>query len=96
MINKKFILNADDFGYDQYHNQAVLEGNINGFLTSASLIVNTDAYEGAINDVLPDCAKLSIGVHLNIFEGKPLTKCYKITNKNGYFNKNYIFYIIIL
>lgn len=93
MINKKFILNADDFGLDQYHNQAVLEGYINGFLTSASLITNTAGFEGAINDILPDCANLSVGVHLNIIEGKSLTKCQKITDNCGNFDKNYLYFL---
>lgn len=94
MINKKFILNADDFGLTQNHNQAVLEGYINGFLSSASLIVNTDAYESAINDILPDCSNLSVGIHLNIFEGKSLTSCPKFTDKQGFFNKGYLYFLI--
>lgn len=37
-MNKRlFILNADDFGLSEYHNKAVFEGYINGYLTSASL-----------------------------------------------------------
>ena len=94
MINKKFILNADDFGLTQYHNQAVLEGSINGYLTSASLITNTPAFESAVNDILPDCPNLSIGVHLNIIEGKSLTKCSKFTNNDGDFNKGYIYFLL--
>ena len=58
MINKKFILNADDFGLTQAHNQAVLEGYNNGFLTSASLCANGEAFESAVHDILPDCSNL--------------------------------------
>lgn len=94
MINKKFILNADDFGLDQYHNQAVLEGYINGFLTSASLITNTSSFDSAVNDILPDCANLSVGVHLNIVEGKSLTTCKIITDNCGNFNKGYLYFLI--
>ena len=94
MINKRFILNADDFGLTKYHNQAVLEGYVNGFLTSASLCVNTDAFEGAVNNILPDCPNLSVGVHLNIVEGKALTGCSKLTDSDGYFNKGYLYLLI--
>ncbi len=90
MINKKFILNADDFGLSQYHNQAVLEGYNNGFLTSASLCANTEAFDSAIHDILPDCPNLGIAAHLNIMEGKSITNCPLLTDNNGYFNSSYI------
>ncbi len=89
MINKKFILNADDFGLSQYHNQAVLEGYNNGFLTSASLCANTDAYESAVHNILPDCPELGIAAHLNIMEGKSLTDCFLLTDIYGKFCAGY-------
>lgn len=89
MINKKFILNADDFGLTQYHNQAVLEGYNNGFLTSASLCANGEAFESAVHDILPDCPNLGIAAHLNIMEGKALTDCPLLTDDNGIFNIGY-------
>ena len=89
MGNKNFILNADDFGLTQNHNQAVLEGYINGFLTSASLCANGEAYENAIHDILPDCPNLGIAAHLNIMEGKPLTDCSLLTDINRNFIGSY-------
>ncbi|MBQ8460247.1 ChbG/HpnK family deacetylase [bacterium] len=94
MINKKFILNADDFGLTQYHNQAVLEGYNNGFLTSASLCANGYAYENAVHDILPDCPNLGIAAHLNIMEGKSLTDCPLLTDTEGNFNKGYGYLIL--
>lgn len=93
MVKKKFILNADDFGLSQAHNQAVLEGYINGFLTSASLCANGAAYENAVHDILPDCPNLGIAAHLNIMEGKPLTHCPMLTNIDGDFNSGYLYLI---
>jgi predicted glycoside hydrolase/deacetylase ChbG (UPF0249 family) len=93
-MNKKFILNADDFGMSKYHNQAVLEGYVNGFLTSASLCANGEAYDNAVHDILPDCPELGLAVHLNIMEGKALTNCPLLTDENGYFNKSY-FYLLL-
>lgn len=89
MGSKKFILNADDFGLSPNHNQAVLEGYNNGFLTSASLCANGESFESAVHDILPDCPDLGLAVHLNIMEGKSLTNCPDLTDKNGYFNKGY-------
>ena len=90
----KFILNADDFGMSEYYNQAVLEGINNGILTSASLCANGESFEDAVNNIIPQCQNLSVGVHLNIIEGKSLTECPLLTDKNGYFNNGYISLIL--
>ena len=55
MGNKKFILNADDFGMSKAFNRAVLEGYHNGFLTSASLCANGKAFNAAVNEIIPEC-----------------------------------------
>ena len=89
MIIKRFILNADDFGLSTYHNRAVLEGYVNGFLTSASLCANGDAFDSAVHDIIPDCPNLGLAVHLNIMEGKSLTDCSMLTDDNRNFNISY-------
>lgn len=94
MVNKKFILNADDFGLTQHHNQAVLEGYNTGFLTSASLCANGLAFDSAVHDVLPDCPNLGIAAHLNIMEGKSLTDCPLLTDDDGNFNAGYGYLIL--
>ena len=89
-IMKKFILNADDFGMSDYYNQAVLAGYNFGVLKSASLCANGDAFEDAVNNIIPKCHNLSVGVHLNIIEGKSLTNASLLTDKNNFFNNGYI------
>ena len=91
---KQFILNADDFGLSKEFNNAVLEGYKNGFLKSASLCVNCDAFMDAVSNVLPQCPNLGVGVHLNIMEGKSLTNCNLLTDKNGFFNCTYLSLIL--
>ena len=93
-MKKNFILNADDFGMSEAFNKAVLEGNTQGILTSASICANGEAFESAINEILPQCPTLSLGVHLNIIEGKSLTECPLLTDKNGQFNNGYISMIL--
>lgn len=93
MSNKKFILNADDFGMSNAFNKAVLDGYNNGFLTSASLCANGEAFSSAMNEVLPECPNLGIGVHLNIIEGKSLlghSEVSLLTNPSGCFNNGYL------
>lgn len=86
----KFILNADDFGLDEHSNSAVLNCYKKGIIKSASLIVNTESFFKAA-DILSLCPDLSTGIHLNIFEGKPLSDCPKLT-KNGEFKKSFLFF----
>lgn len=90
MVNKKFILNADDFGMSKAHNRAVLNGYLNGFLSSASLCANGKAFNAAVNEIIPECPNLGIGIHLNIIEGRSLTKADMLTNKRGKFNNSFI------
>lgn len=89
-MSKKFILNADDFGMSKAHNRAVLEGYNNGFLTSASLCANGKAFNAAVNEIMPECPELGIGVHLNIIEGKALTKADMLANSKGKFNNGFL------
>lgn len=70
-------------------NRAVLDGYHNGFLTSASLCANGKAFNAAVNEIIPECPNLGIGVHLNIIEGRSLTKAPMLTNKRGKFNKGF-------
>ena len=90
MVNKYFILNADNFGQSKASNIAVLYGYHNGFLKSASLSANGSAFNAAVNEIIPECPKLGVGVHLNITNGKSLTKAKMLTNKKGIFNNNFL------
>ena len=57
---KKFILNADDFGMSDAFNEAVLKGYEAGLLTSASLCANGEAFQNAIENILPKCKNMVI------------------------------------
>ncbi len=94
MAEKKFILNADDFGMTNDFNRAVLYAYSHGFLKSASLCANGSAFENAVNEVLPECPDLGVGVHLNIIEGKSLTNCHLLTNDKKEFNNGYLSLIL--
>lgn len=80
MSNKKFILNADDFGMSNAFNKAVVDGYNLGFLTSASICANGEAFEAAVHEIIPECPNLSIGVHLNIIEGNSIQNNEKFNN----------------
>jgi predicted glycoside hydrolase/deacetylase ChbG (UPF0249 family) len=88
-MNRKFILNADDFGMSKAYNKAVSDGYNFGILKSASLCANGEAFEEAVNEIIPSCEYLSVGVHLNIIEGKSLTNVPLLTDDSGIFNNGY-------
>ena len=90
MKNKRFILNADDFGMSEACNTAVSEGYQAGILKSVSLVANGEAYEQAVKNVIPSCPDLGIGIHLNIIEGKALVPEQRtLIDQNGIFNNSY-------
>lgn len=64
-------------------NKAVLDGYNSGFLTSTSICANGPEFDAAVNEILPECPNLGIGVHLNIIENKSL-----ISGEN--FSNNYL------
>ena len=82
---KRLIVNADDFGLAESVNRGIMESHRDGILTSASLLTNGLAFEQAValSRQLPN---LSVGVHLNISEGTPLSPAGRIptlVNEHG-------------
>ena len=63
---KKIILNADDLGFSLGVNDAILKANTEGYLSHASLMANTAYFQHAIEEVIPKCSQLKVGVHVNL------------------------------
>lgn len=64
------IVHADDLGLSTSFNDGIRIAATRGFLTSTCIRVNGTAFEAAINDVIPACPNLGVGLHLNIVEGR--------------------------
>lgn len=93
MNNKKFILNADDFGLSNDINRAIVEGYNAEILHSTSLCANGESFYSAVNEIMPECPKLCVGVHLNIIEGNALNPhetLTELTDSEGNFNNSWI------
>jgi predicted glycoside hydrolase/deacetylase ChbG (UPF0249 family) len=73
-MNKKLVITADDFGISKETNEAILKSFQEGSLTSTCVMVNGEAFEHAMNEILTQCPEIGFGVHLNIIEGKSLQK----------------------
>jgi predicted glycoside hydrolase/deacetylase ChbG (UPF0249 family) len=71
MSRTRLIVNADDCGMSRGISDGILLGHYNGFLTSTSLMVNMPGSENALEQV-STAPRLSVGIHLNICQGKPI------------------------
>ena len=65
---RRLIVNADDFGRSDSINHAVVRAHHEGILTSASLMVNADACEGAV-ELARQNPNLGVGLHLALVCG---------------------------
>ena len=68
----RLIINADDFGISRGVNIGIVEAAKAGVVTAASLIVNLPDFADALDRTL-SCPALSLGLHLNLTVGRPLT-----------------------
>ncbi len=65
MLMRYLILNADDFGYSEEVNAAILRSHLEGVLTSASLMVGEPACEQAV-EIARQTPTLGVGLHLTV------------------------------
>jgi predicted glycoside hydrolase/deacetylase ChbG (UPF0249 family)/predicted nicotinamide N-methyase len=65
------IIEADDLGLTHAFNEGIRLAHQSGLLTSTCLRANGYAYDHAIKNILPDCPKMGVGVHLCLNEASP-------------------------
>jgi predicted glycoside hydrolase/deacetylase ChbG (UPF0249 family) len=70
-MDRRLIVNGDDFGMSQSTTDAIVLAHRYGFLTSASLMANMPAAEYAVCR-MAKLPHLGVGVHLNICGGRPI------------------------
>jgi chitin disaccharide deacetylase len=72
---KQLIVNADDLGADQPRNDGIFEAITAGSVTSCSILPNGPSLADALNRIRSlNLKNISWGIHLNLSEGKPLSK----------------------
>jgi len=89
---QKLIFNSDDFGLTLEGNLAIMEGHLNGVLTSTCIAANGEYYRHGIDEIMPQIPNIGRGIHLNAIEGKSLTKPSLLVDCNGVFNKSFQYY----
>ncbi len=72
-MERRIVINADDFGLCEGVNKGIVEAHSKGVLTSATIMVNTPAAQQAV-ELAKKLPKLGVGVHLNLTSGRPLCK----------------------
>ncbi|MBA7479768.1 Chitooligosaccharide deacetylase ChbG [subsurface metagenome] len=72
-MDRRIIINADDFGLCDGVNEAVAQAHSDGILTSATIMANMPAADEAVK-IAKKLPTLGIGVHLNLTEGPPISK----------------------
>jgi predicted glycoside hydrolase/deacetylase ChbG (UPF0249 family) len=69
---RKLIVNADDFGLTAGVNRAIIETHADGVVSSATLMANGPAFEGAVT-AARSAPKLSVGCHVVLVDGTPVS-----------------------
>ena len=72
-MDRRVIINADDFGCCDEVNTAVARAHTDGVLTSATIMANMPAADQAI-EIAKTLPNLGVGVHLNLTTGRPLSQ----------------------
>jgi predicted glycoside hydrolase/deacetylase ChbG (UPF0249 family) len=83
--SRRLIINADDYGLSRGVNSGIIEAAETGVVTSASMITNLPGFDDAVERARSR-PSLSLGLHLNLTTGKPLTAAHSLTRrKTGQF-----------
>jgi chitin disaccharide deacetylase len=70
--DRSVIVEADDLGLLYAFNEGIRQAYQHGVLTSTCLRANGYAYDHAVQEILPACRGLGLGVHLCLNEAGPL------------------------
>jgi predicted glycoside hydrolase/deacetylase ChbG (UPF0249 family) len=89
----KIIINADDFGKNEFITKAICECFQKKYINTTTLMVNMPYAKQAVEFAKNMGFLESIGLHVNLTEGKPLTseimKCRNLCGDNGEFNAKF-------
>lgn len=88
--HKILIVTGDDFGAASAVNDAIIRAHCEGILTSASLMVNGDAFDNAV-ELAKAYPKLGVGIHISLIRGKsilPPKDLPRVVDKSGGFFQN--------
>ena len=71
-MEKRLIVNADDYGHTPGVSQGIREAHLHGIVTSTTAMMNMTSVRNDLELAIRECPRLGIGVHLVLTTGKPL------------------------
>jgi predicted glycoside hydrolase/deacetylase ChbG (UPF0249 family) len=71
-MDKFLIVNADDYGFSEGVSRGIIEGHLQGVITSTSVMVNMPFAGEAISKAKLQASDLGLGLHLNLTWGHPV------------------------
>jgi chitin disaccharide deacetylase len=75
MVFSRLIVNADDFGYSEAVNGAIMSAFESSLLTSTSIMANMPGFDHAVGLIhWHSFLQQKVGLHLNLTEGFPLSR----------------------
>lgn len=78
----RVIINADDFGQSKSCTLAIYDAWKRGLITDTTMVANGGAMKTALDIIRGDSAFAAhIGIHLNITEGRTVTKSYRLCGR---------------
>lgn len=89
-LDRRLIVNGDDFGLSAQVNAGILHAHTQGILTSTSLMVTGSAWQEAAA-LAKDTPSLSVGLHLTLVQGRAVSLPHLLTHVaqwNGNFSDN--------
>jgi hypothetical protein len=89
-LDKKLIINADDFGINSTVNTAIVNCFQKGIINSTTLMANMEGFDEAVKLAKQHEISDKIGLHINLMEGKSLTDLSgtDFTDELGFFKLN--------
>lgn len=93
LMEINLIINADDFGLTESICEGIKKAHLEGILTSATLLAGAQ-YSQYAAAIARECRGLSVGAHLQLVAGRPVTKDLQkistLIDENGFFPGNYV------
>jgi hopanoid biosynthesis associated protein HpnK len=89
-LDRRLIVNGDDFGLSPQVNAGILHAHTHGILTSTSLMVTAAAWREAVQ-LAKETPSLSVGLHLTLVQGRAVLAPHlltHVTEPSGNFSEN--------
>lgn len=77
-MEKRLIVNADDYGHTPGVSQGIREAYLNGIVTSTTVMMNMPSAAEDVEKACRMCPGLGLGVHLVMTDGSPINAAGKI------------------